>query len=70
MSKTVASGDEVMRPIVAVRVTNDKTGKDRTIYAMLDSGADTDYFRHCGGRIGYLDMGERHDCGDSGPEFE
>ena len=43
MSKTVASGDEVMRPIVAVRVTNDKTGKDKTIYAMLDSGADTDF---------------------------
>ena len=43
MSKTVASGDEVMRPIVAVRVTNDKTGKNRTVYAMLDSGADTDF---------------------------
>ena len=32
-----------MRPIVAVRVTNDKTGKNRTVYAMLDSGADTDF---------------------------
>ena len=33
----------MIRPIVAVRIKNNDNGKNKTIYAMLDSGADTDF---------------------------
>ena len=41
--KTVASSDEVIRPIVAVRISNTSSGRSKDVYAMLDSGADTDF---------------------------
>ena len=43
MMKTVASSDEVIRPIVAVRISNTSSGRSKDVYAMLDSGADTDF---------------------------
>ena len=39
----MASGDEILRPIVPVRLKDAVTGRSCVIYAMLDSGADTDF---------------------------
>ena len=33
----------MIRPIVATRITNPATGKEEAVYALYDTGADTDY---------------------------
>ena len=40
----VAAGDEVIRPIVALRVVNKKKNKSEIVYALLDSGSEVDVF--------------------------
>ena len=40
----VAAGDEVIRPIVALRVVNRKKNKSEIVYALLDSGSEVDVF--------------------------
>ena len=39
----VASEDKILRPIVPVRIRDVISGKNCVIFAMLDSGADTDF---------------------------
>ena len=41
MMKTVASNDKVIRPIVAVRISNASSGRSKDVYVMLHSGTDT-----------------------------
>ena len=41
----------MIRPIVAVTITNPVSGKSERIYALIDSGADRDYLS--------TDLGER-----------
>ena len=43
MTRNVSAGVKVIRPIVAARVINPKTGQKEEVYALLDSGADRDY---------------------------
>ena len=38
----MAADDDIIRPIVVVRVTNTSSGETRDVYAMLDSGSDRD----------------------------
>ena len=43
MTRNVSAGVKVIRPIVAARVINPKTGHKEEVYALLDTGADRDY---------------------------
>ena len=43
LSRTLSPEEDVIRPIVAVRVINPVNGRREEVYALLDSGADRDY---------------------------
>ena len=41
-SRSVVAEDEVIRPIVPIRILHPSTGRSKVVYGMLDSGADRD----------------------------
>ena len=41
-SRSVIAEDEIIRPIVLIRILHPSTGRSKIIYGMLDSGADRD----------------------------
>ena len=43
ISNSVSSKVKVIRPIVAARITNPRSGREEAVYALYDTGADTDY---------------------------
>ena len=43
MARSLSPEEDVIRPIVAVKVANPANGRSEAIYALLDSGADRDY---------------------------
>ena len=43
LARSLSPEEDVIRPIVAVRVVNPMNGAREEIYALLDSGADRDY---------------------------
>ena len=43
MSRSLSPAEDVVRPIVAIRVINPMNAEMEEIYALLDSGADRDY---------------------------
>ena len=43
LARSLSSEEDVIRPIVAVKVVNPENGNSEEIYALLDSGADKDY---------------------------
>ena len=43
LARSLSPDEDVIRPIVAVRVVNPVNGKREEVYALLDSGADRDY---------------------------
>ena len=43
LARSLSPEEDVIRPIVAIRVINPASGKSEEIYALLDSGADRDY---------------------------
>ena len=43
MARSMSPDEDVIRPIVPVRIINPKNGELEEIYALLDSGADRDY---------------------------
>ena len=43
LARSLSPEEDVIRPIVAVRVINPTDGRREEVYALLDSGADRDY---------------------------
>ena len=43
LARSLSPEEDVIRPIVAVRVVNPGNGRKEEVYALLDSGADRDY---------------------------